>query len=788
MWTRRFYIILSIVPLLAGLAGFLALLQTPYVGMKFESKHGIWYIDAIAAGSPAEQLRDHIGDEVVAVNGLTIHKYSLLKAWNEPSTDESFQQWSDAQNYFSENIRPGAPVKFTLRRQDGKLTNIELIPTPTSFGQVFRTIYLNYIIACASLLIALFIAVKKPDDITVKVFFFLTVCLSIIIFTFISWSHRDIALNIRLFGILLAAELLTLEYFAAFFLHFTLVFPTEKRIARNKVFLVALYLIPLLVFLLSTTRGPLHVMAGRVPIAAFTAGFLAGIAVMIVTYFRLTAPEEKAQIKWVFWAILLVILLMLVLTDLPMLAKSVNYFNHDINLLISILIPLSLAFSIMKYRLMDIDTIFDNTIIYVLTLGALALIDVGAISFLIRLQVLDLVANPFFSTAVLVWMVIFTYIPVRDRIKAMVKRVLKRELYNINDVSMQLSVRLLSLNTTTEVIAQAEGMIMATLHPHGIRTVLYDTDLPMEHDRGGYLKTETLKTVTQPTPFYAVRTEEPLPSDATGGVIVPLIASRGALGCMLLKNKRSDNLYSSEDLQLLQIISSQTAMAMENIQTRERAQRQEKAAREEKERIAREIHDGIATEFAGILAYSEKGAGQLARGANPEDIAALLVRIEDAARTGMRELRSIIWAVGPDYEAARFLFPYIKRYTNDLLSTVGIDLTVTQEGLSNGVVLSPNLRLAIMRIIQEACHNIMKHSDATEAEITFRAEDGQLELTIEDNGKGFDPAAVSDGNGLRNIRKRAEESGGNLTFESIQEKGTKIRVALPFQNTQFRGC
>ena len=87
--------------------------------------------------------------------------------------------------------------------------------------------------------------------------------------------------------------------------------------------------------------------------------------------------------------------------------------------------------------------------------------------------------------------------------------------------------------------------------------------------------------------------------------------------------------------------------------------------------------------------------------------------------------------------------------------------------------------VALLRISQEALHNIKKHARAQNINITLSYMPGILVLDIADDGQGFDTSASRRGFGLQSMRERAEELGGELTVESESGKGTNIAVSIP---------
>jgi signal transduction histidine kinase len=96
----------------------------------------------------------------------------------------------------------------------------------------------------------------------------------------------------------------------------------------------------------------------------------------------------------------------------------------------------------------------------------------------------------------------------------------------------------------------------------------------------------------------------------------------------------------------------------------------------------------------------------------------------------------------------------------------------------------------IYRVVQEAVHNAQKHADASAISILLQRHDGQLTTLVEDNGRGFDPAAIPAGRGLGLIgmRERAELVRGSLVVESGTDAGTRVRLLVPIGATPGGGA
>jgi signal transduction histidine kinase len=93
--------------------------------------------------------------------------------------------------------------------------------------------------------------------------------------------------------------------------------------------------------------------------------------------------------------------------------------------------------------------------------------------------------------------------------------------------------------------------------------------------------------------------------------------------------------------------------------------------------------------------------------------------------------------------------------------------------------VNDSLKTAIFRVSQEAMNNVAKHSKATAVDLGLRKENGEIELTIRDNGQGFNPETTRKGLGLSTMRERVELSGGTFDLQSAIGKGTLIHVSWP---------
>ena len=261
---------------------------------------------------------------------------------------------------------------------------------------------------------------------------------------------------------------------------------------------------------------------------------------------------------------------------------------------------------------------------------------------------------------------------------------------------------------------------------------------------------------------------------------VPVIHRGRTQGSIYLTDKRGADEFSEEDAALLGLFAAQAGLAIENARLYERVQ--QLAVEEERQRIAREMHDGLAQ----VLGYVNVQVGAVRRlvelGRNA-DATGELERLEEAARDAYADIREGILSLRVITQKGAGLLSALGTYLRDFSEQSGIkvDLVVEHEGRE--VTVPPDLEVQLIRIVQEALSNVRKHSKATGAEVRFGADPSQFTVAVRDNGSGFRPdrlgATGGPRFGLQIMRERAESLGGTLEIGTAPGTGTTVTVRVP---------
>ncbi len=254
---------------------------------------------------------------------------------------------------------------------------------------------------------------------------------------------------------------------------------------------------------------------------------------------------------------------------------------------------------------------------------------------------------------------------------------------------------------------------------------------------------------------------------------VPL-REQTAIGLLLVQGE-AENLR--QRLPFLRFLAAQVTLAVRNAQAYLRAE--ELALTEERNRIAREIHDGIAQALA-FMALKLDLAERLLKTA-PIRATEELQLVKETLRGQIREVRRSIFALRPiDLERYGFL-ESVRRYATAFAEQAGFRVRLS---LPEKIELSQASELVFFRVLQEALTNAAKHGrpGLVQIKLTSLGERGGV-LEVSDNGKGFkagDSASSMGGFGLTQMRERVEARGGRFAVESVEDQGTTVRAELPF--------
>lgn len=209
--------------------------------------------------------------------------------------------------------------------------------------------------------------------------------------------------------------------------------------------------------------------------------------------------------------------------------------------------------------------------------------------------------------------------------------------------------------------------------------------------------------------------------------------------------------------------------------------KQQQALEKERGRIARDLHDQLGANLTQIAILGEMASGDKNI---PEEVETHASQISQTARETTGALDEIVWAVNPSNDTLEGLIGYACKYAQDYFATAGLRHRLDVPTQLPNIAIPPELRHNVFLAFKEAVTNVVKHAQASEARVRLILEDRHFAIEIEDNGRGPKKMdAMQSRNGLRNMRKRMEDVGGQFSITPGPENGTVVRLSVPMKRS-----
>ncbi|WP_239454444.1 sensor histidine kinase [Bacillus suaedaesalsae] len=261
-------------------------------------------------------------------------------------------------------------------------------------------------------------------------------------------------------------------------------------------------------------------------------------------------------------------------------------------------------------------------------------------------------------------------------------------------------------------------------------------------------------------------------------IYAPLVIDQETLGVLIVARSRRKS-FNADDLRTIATIANQLAVIMK---TRMLIRDNEKRSLlEERNRIARDIHDGVAQTIAGALMKLETAQRKWEK--SPEETYALLTDSMDKLRGSLKQVRQSIYALRP-YPTERVgLQNAIKKRIKAFEIETGLDFTFEERGKVEHI--SSMVEKILFDTFQESVQNTVKHAKATKVEVLLSHQKEHILLKIKDNGVGFSlleamkKAQREPHFGIIQMNDAVEKIGASLQIDSKQEAGTEISVVVP---------
>lgn len=742
---RKIDVIAFGLPLFIFIVGIISLYNAPYVNLNLHITEDKIYLD------------DMNQTELIAIGEMQVRPTDFTNDQDLIICRDDFFHFIGFQYYLSGYIQKGKDISLHTVHNH-MLQTVKMRPQSYPLERLYDELIL-FFAAFFCLIIPLVLMRKKREDSRITVFILLLYASSSVFLSFAFWSLRSISLDPFTTLFILSINYLSFIYFPIFFLHFFLIFPNKKEFFATRKMVYLLYSLPILVSVVYVPR-----IIYEAEQILFLFAIIAGIAMMVHSFFTSSAVE-RAQIKWVLWGTILFSLIMLVTYIFPLLGYMSEWYNYQIPALAFALLPISITFAIEKYRLMDIDSLIDNTLIYTVTLILLILLDA-----LVLVALNGFVHEHLsgaFSAFLALWIAITFYSPFRQFASRMVQKVLKRGHYHSHEIALKLAKTIIPLDKIEQIIQSGIDSIETTLHPLDTQVYLFKSK--SEPLTGLPINVSSLMDLQRPEYLFKIPTNFDLPKEYLSGVVAPIVNGDNVLGFVFCAEKQSQQLYTKKDIELIDMVVTQMAIGIEGVRTKE-------LAKKDKEKMIREIHDGI-----GGIATNISLISQMAKESSDLSyIIQSISTISELSHDAVFEIRCILQSLDISTSTFGEFIDTFRRYAATMLEPHDIAFKLYVENSNPDFLPSAIVTLNVFRIYREALTNIIKYAHATTVESRVYVSSEKFGIMIQDNGIGFE--GEQEGRGVRHMYQRAKEIGASLSIAS--ENGVKIALEISLLDTK----
>jgi signal transduction histidine kinase len=500
----------------------------------------------------------------------------------------------------------------------------------------------------------------------------------------------------------------------------------------------------------------LNPLPTRLPAAVFGAlsgtaffaltGCLLASTALLIRRFRRSAGEEREQLRWFLFASGLVLV-----TAVPTnLVDSPPELLVIVNLGALLLLPITVAVAILKYRLFEIDVVIRKTAVYAIL--AAAIVAAGALAIAIVGSLASGAAESRIAVLVLGAAMGFAIWPLRRIATRIADRLVFGGRRTPYEVLAEFSGRLAETYSSEDVLARMAQIVAAGV--------------------GADLAVVWLKVAD------AFRASATWPPDAALPVTIPddavEVRHQGeVLGAISVAMPANDPITPTRQA-LIGDLAAQAGPVLRNVrlveELRESRRRIVSAQDARARKLERDIHDGAQQQLVALAVKGRLLAGLI--GSDDERARALVEQLQIDVEDALQTLRDLARGIYPPLLADRGLAAAIEAQARKS----PVPVTVAADAIGR---FAQDVESAVYFSCLEALQNIAKHARATRAFIRLAEGVGELLFAVSDDGIGFDAEQASPGTGLQGMIDRIDAVGGSVEIVSVPGEGTQVRGRIP---------
>jgi signal transduction histidine kinase len=728
------------------------LANSPAIGAELRSEGSAVVVASLQANGALRRAGVHVGDHVLSIAGRQVAAAAFL---SDPDNSASWRDYDllwDWQQFLT-TAAERKSLTIVLDNGPGSRT-VELPVHPLGWRKAIARSWALRLVGWSFALLPLLIWIKKQNE--TSLINLITSCGVFIVFSTMSaYIYCDLCLAPRALTLLKAFN--TLGALSVFLTpHLALVFPTPvswlKRFPWLRVLPWSAYAIVLALHFLRVFPSPAPTVY-LLSVLAMTVFF----AIFVVRLLRSTNPLARAQLLWVTLGALAGFLPWVLLSAIPE-AVHLTPIPERFTLLSAVTVPLCVYFAIVRYRLLDVDRIFDWVVAHAVALGGFSLLELAFWNWLSIHYAPQAVAKPLLL-AISLSLMMFFYAPLRSwalhgmrKLSGTVRPSLAESLHKLLERAQ----------ATEDPSAALEQTLQWMLNPARLSWVLPG------QNQDALLK--LLEFAPDGLLGYALGEECPRSMESAAWVPVQI----GQTMAAVVLFPRGSRGWSRHDLRIARALARAGEPLFEMRHMKSSLLQTQADLREQREELVREMHDGLGSQLFGASLLSNVSE----KLTEPElrkrfaDVSAALSDAMDSLRTGLTVLGAPPGAFSPALLALLMRAERVFEAAGIALQTQIDDETVSLQLDSRSV-------FSILRAMQEALTNIARHSKASKALVRLALRGNTMAILIQDDGVGFLRNPSRGGHGLANITRRLQMLGGSAAINAAPSNGCTIVLSLP---------
>jgi signal transduction histidine kinase len=735
--------------------GLRTLANSPHIGANFHVVENSVLISDLQSSSALHHAGVRAGDTLLAINGHPVDPAAFAVEPEEYTSWRNRDVFWSWQSYLDQATSLGA-LQMELRH-GAQTISIEAPVTPLGWSLALRRTAALRLVGWAFMLCFFLIWIKRQNECS-ALFLFCGVCVFASLQTEAIYIARDLCLAPAAFHLLGVINYAT-SLSSVIVLHFSWVFPSPIVWLRRHPWL---RLIPWVVcaILLTLHFGKTVFVPPTVFFLLIAISLVGFMTIMVLRMKRSDDPILRPQLKWMALAAIGGFLPYVLLSAVPAL-MALPRVPPSLSLLFAVATPFCITFAVFRYRLLDVDRIFDWVLVHAIVLVALTCFEITFWSWIGRHYASDTASIPLLI-AFSMFIVVTVYAPLRIWLFRLLTRISGRARPSMIDSIRHLLER---ISVDADPQSALEETLQWTLRPSRIFWLapaqLQDALLErMETVRDGLLGFELGDVCPQQmlsTAWVPIHTGE--------GLAVVVLWPQGGRG------------WNRHDLRIARTLGhfGEPLLKIQNLQHEH--SKTTNAMRQQRDEMLREMHDGLGGQIFGASLLTQPpddaSPDEMRRRLSEANLA--LVEALDSLRTGLTILSSPPGAFGPALIA---LLLRAERVLN--AAGVRMETDVSDEVVS--LQLESQTLFALLRATQEGITNIARHARAKNASVRITIQDSALLVRIKDDGVGFNIKDINIRSGLENIKMRMKMVDGVAVINSAPQQGCTLLLELKLKN------